>query len=140
MRIAWREKIESIDVTYDYALLFAFTLLEAQLGIILASVPVMQPVVRKFTQSGPLARLRTIFGSTKGTAMSNSAPLTVGSKGNRIRLQKLDSETDSIKPLGTEELGHGAVDYRSPSEMEHNELGHHGHGSIQVTHTWDVRH
>ncbi|KAI0197879.1 hypothetical protein F4808DRAFT_463260 [Astrocystis sublimbata] len=47
LRIAWREAVASPDRTYEYALLLFFTVIEIQLGIILACVPVLRPVMRK---------------------------------------------------------------------------------------------
>jgi len=145
MRIAWRDKVTSPDVTYDYALMFCFTLLEPQLGIVLASIPIMQPVLRKWTHSGPLARFRTIFAGSRGTTVGkNSTHLkTFGSGNNRTKgHSKLQfSDTDSVRPLGGEGSIEGADGSGTPNlKSDHAYDDHHrmGSGTIKVTQTWDV--
>ncbi|KAI0970237.1 hypothetical protein F4678DRAFT_436200 [Xylaria arbuscula] len=49
IRIAWRNKVASPDKTYEYALLLFFTVLEIYLGIVLASLPFLQPVLARLT-------------------------------------------------------------------------------------------
>jgi hypothetical protein len=139
MRIAWRDKIVSLDVTYDYALLFAFTLLEAQLGIVLASIPVMQPILRKLTHSGLLGKLRTIFTVSRGTTNGDSSHRhTIGTKPTHIKLRKLGSDTDSVRPLGDDELGHCNVEDRAFSESDGRESRPFEDSAIRVSHSWDV--
>jgi hypothetical protein len=140
MRIAWRDKIVGLDITYNQALLFAFTLLEAQLGIILASIPVMQPIIRKVTHTGPLGKLRSIFTASKGTtaARTSEHPRTIGSKDSRIKLRKLGSDTDSI--LGDEGFGHGIIAERGTAENDEHDSRPHDGRAIHVSHSWEVRH
>jgi hypothetical protein len=133
MRIAWRDKIVGLDITYNQALLFAFTLLEAQLGIILASIPVMQPIIRKVTHTGPLGKLRSIFTASKGTtaARTSEHPRTIGSKDSRIKLRKLGSDTDSIL---------GIIAERGTAENDEHDSRPHDGRAIHVSHSWEVRH
>jgi hypothetical protein len=111
MRIACRNRIGGLHISYNQAPLFVFTLLEAQLGIIFASIPVMLPVIRKGAHTSAFEKLRTIFTASKDTtaASISERPRTIGSKENRLKLQKLDSGTDSI--LSDEISGHLYIYY-----------------------------
>ncbi|KAF2816869.1 uncharacterized protein BDZ99DRAFT_513137 [Mytilinidion resinicola] len=46
IRLAWSDKVKSPDSNNDHAVLFCFNELAIQLSLILASVPIMQPILR----------------------------------------------------------------------------------------------
>ncbi|RYC54804.1 hypothetical protein CHU98_g11411 [Xylaria longipes] len=103
IRLAWRQKVSSPDITYEYALLFFFSVLEAQLGIVLACVPLMQPVIQKLSNLCG----RTRIGDTINYPPNSKRTRTPGYPAHR--LDSFDVETDSTKPLGLEqdiEIGH----------------------------------
>ncbi|KAI0853137.1 hypothetical protein F5Y00DRAFT_257791 [Daldinia vernicosa] len=132
VRIAWRKKVASPDVTHEYAILFCFTVLEPELGILLACVPVVQPVVRKLANTTPLKQLGSYFSQRKSTCDTSQAnPIrTIGSGNQRHNLNDLgsfDLETNGNRPF------HRLYDY----ELRSMDVGM-GHG-IQVTQSWDVR-
>jgi len=121
VRLAWSNKVKSLDVTYDHAILFCFSELEIQLGLILASVPVMQPVFRKYFGSG-------FYGSTRGTARSNGPtagsanPMQLGTIGSsRVRKYNNILETDSTHEFDL--ASHGYTDK----------------DKISVTQDWEIR-
>jgi hypothetical protein len=143
-RIVWRSKISSPDITYEYNILFCFTLLEAQLGTILACIPTMQPIFRRFLASDFIASLRSNLLSNKGTHDSShynsSMPShgTIGSRGGfKFRMNKLGSDTDSITHLEEDNLrgsyAKNAVEVRTNPGPQTQQEG------INVTSEWDVR-
>ena len=101
IRIAWRKKVASPDIMYEYALLFFFSVLEAQLGILLACVPSMQPALREMAVGSRItSAARSFFSdrkSTRGASRGTYSPNT--SKDSSYRLQRLhsfDPETDGL--------------------------------------------
>ncbi|KAF2679549.1 hypothetical protein K458DRAFT_393679 [Lentithecium fluviatile CBS 122367] len=137
IRIAWRSKVSSLDITYDYALLFTFSVLEAQLGILLASIPVMQPILRKAGGLGLFSALHSNY-TRKSTKNSSSVQLqTIGSMRTRSYPHKKgSSDTDSICPLGLAETGAsttgGTADAGKPDSGPNE-------GAIHVEQTWEVK-
>ncbi|KAI0386908.1 hypothetical protein F5Y04DRAFT_73660 [Hypomontagnella monticulosa] len=135
IRIAWREKVASSDITYEYALLFCFTVLEPELGILLACIPTIQPVLRKLANTIPLKSFGSFFSqqrSTRGT--SQTGPLqaglsnTIGSnQGRKLdTFSSFDIETDSTRPFHRlQDYEMGVVDMRADG--------------IEVTQSWEVR-
>ncbi|KAJ2989964.1 hypothetical protein NUW58_g3198 [Xylaria curta] len=95
IRLAWRQKVSSTDITYEYALLFFFSVLEAQLGIVLACVPLMQPVLHKLSKAWDSSRVGTIIRPPNSKRTQSSR--------HGHTLDSFDVETDSIKPLGREQ-------------------------------------
>ncbi|RWA05041.1 hypothetical protein EKO27_g10070 [Xylaria grammica] len=131
IRLVWREKVASPDITYEYALLFAFSVLEAQIGIVLASVPVMLPALRKLAATWPISLLLAARDDAR------PAPLrfltTIGGSGkkksNMRKLGSFDTEMDSTARLGQDTNIEIDAVGRIPSEE-----------GVRVTHTWEVRH
>ncbi|KAI0410957.1 hypothetical protein F5X98DRAFT_384561 [Xylaria grammica] len=131
IRLVWREKVASPDITYEYALLFAFSVLEAQIGIVLASVPVMLPALRELAATWPISLLLAARDDAR------PAPLrfltTIGGSGkkksNMRKLGSFDTEMDSTARLGQDTNIEIDAVGRIPSEE-----------GVRVTHTWEVRH
>lgn len=132
IRIAWRNKVASPDITYEYALLFCFSVLEGQLGIVLACVPVMQPALRKLTNKADLVALGSVFsGKINSRASSNPLPKSNTSGNLGRRLQRLDSFDPDINTTRT--LGQG-------QDIEMGEGNTDAADRIQVTRTWGIQH
>ncbi|KAI0421160.1 hypothetical protein F5X98DRAFT_293212 [Xylaria grammica] len=94
LRIAWRSKVGSPDRTYEYALLLLFTVIEIQLGIILACVPMMQPVA---------AKLSDLYNRClRRSGAAGNTPSLAGSQfvgGLNKTPNSYDFETESVNPL-----------------------------------------
>lgn len=65
IRIAWRETVSSPGITFEYALLICFSVLESQLGIVLACVPAIQPVLRELGSGDTLKGTRSRCSSKR---------------------------------------------------------------------------
>lgn len=125
MRIAWRKRISDSDITYSRGLLFCLTLLEAQLGIVLASVPAIQPAIRRIM--GMLSRRQPY---KEGTPKVSSY---VDSEGQLMVSRAQDgSDSDSVRPLGKPMMARSNSTIKSGGHRPSPE------GVICITQTWDI--
>jgi hypothetical protein len=131
IRLTWRSKVASADTTYEYSLLFLFSVLESEVGIILACIPVMQPALRRIAKVGPLKRMGSFFTQKEITEGNFSLPngsAGVSMRHGMHRLNSSNDDTESISPFGDHEQG---------IEMDSGHI-YRGDG-IKVTQTWTVR-
>ncbi|KAL9110539.1 MAG: hypothetical protein Q9227_004897 [Pyrenula ochraceoflavens] len=77
LRIAWVNEIQSQDFTYATTMPYFFTLMEPFLGITLANLPLIQPLVRQLNESQVWQRIRTTLSPT-----SRSRSRATSSKGS----------------------------------------------------------
>ncbi|KAF2805468.1 uncharacterized protein BDZ99DRAFT_574397 [Mytilinidion resinicola] len=131
IRLAWTDKVKSPDITYAYAILFCFSELEIQLGLILASVPLMQPVLHKYLGVGFPGKSPTARSHNKSGASTN--PIQLGTIGStRTRKYNNILETESAREFDLDEEDEG--DAESASRISPNL------GKISVTLDWEIRH
>ncbi|KAL4883894.1 hypothetical protein BJY04DRAFT_215786 [Aspergillus karnatakaensis] len=125
------------DITYTTTSLSVFTILETLLGVILASLPLLRPILDRILGSRSMSRASTPNPRISGQA-SGSRPdyySRFSSTSTRAYVQKaskpIDNTTDSAANLTTVENGEG---------FEFEELGHRrpDNSSILVTNTWNV--
>ena len=144
IRIAWRSKIDSPDVTYSYAVLFMFTLLEPELGTFLACLPLCQPVAHSFVKSSYFLWSRnTLFGTIKWSrsGTNNTSKRSVGSvvSNNKMRhanqeeFRRLPGDSESSKGLRYEE--HGLADLEAGDDGMRTNMAR---DAIRVKQTWRV--
>ena len=71
LRIIWVHRVKAEDVTYGWAPLYLFTALEPLLGIVLACLPLVQPVTSKIFMSSIVdwsrRKLRSTWSSLRST-------------------------------------------------------------------------
>lgn len=131
IRIAWRSRIDSPDTTYAYAILFMFSLLEPELGIFLACLPLSQPVLRAIFNSSIVTRS---FGKVIDSEPSQSGTADFGkhniSSGNQNDFVRFPGDGDSSVGLCYE--AHGLVNLDSRDDrIDETDV-------IHVKQTWRV--
>lgn len=140
IRIAWRSKIDSPDFTESYAILFMFSLLEPELGIFLACLPLCQPVARAIADSrlvvwsrktllngSSWSRSKTGNTSTKSEGLSGTSRIT-----NPEEFRRLPGDNESSKGLRYE--AHIMADF---TNEETEDVGGE-RGTIHVKQTWNA--
>ena len=80
VRIALYKRVESLDITYDIAPSYLFTILEPLLGIVLASLPVMRPAGVRIFRSQALSWVRSILKSNRSSSSYLKISLPSGVK------------------------------------------------------------
>ncbi|KAF2730066.1 hypothetical protein EJ04DRAFT_555700 [Polyplosphaeria fusca] len=130
MRIAWRKRLFNSDATYARGLLFCLTLLEAQLGIALASIPAMQPAIRRIKEL--VARRRGCKRETSGRTN------LIDCEGQVIASPAQDggSDSDSVEPLRQPMMARSNSTIRSC--LRSNGPGLSSEGVIRITQTWNI--
>ncbi len=119
MRIVWIHRVNTLDITYNWAHLFLFTVLEPLLGIILACLPLIQPVTSPLTQSvmsWSRRKLKNTWNSSSkptGQGSSRSDSISLGQKGGFKRLE-------GGPPCRAESVSENqrAVDFHSLGDLE----------------------
>jgi hypothetical protein len=138
IRVAWSSKIDNPDFTYSYAVLFMFTLLEPEVRIVLACLPLCQPVTRQFwnsqTISWSLKRLITLRNRSQITADKSG---DFGSHHGNVRIvgkdnfSRLSGDNDSGTGLRYE--SHSMADLESRGKVLRADTK-----AIHVQQTWEV--
>lgn len=136
IRIAWRSKIESPDFTESYAILFMFSLLEPELGIFLACLPLCQPVSRALVNSRIVTWLRRTLLADSGTARSRAT-----SASTRQGLPV--SKQDTFKRLPGDDESNKGLRYEAHimADLEHVDTQDNNSeeaGTIHVKSSWNA--
>ena len=143
IRIVWVHRVGQADITYNWAVLYLFTTLEPLLGIVVACLPLIQPVVNKVSLSSVMIWSRCKLKSTWG----NSKPSQQGSSGSNSMSsdrKKFSRPVDHMyKADGTDKLNSGVEthsfdDLEAQSDLTPISKPSQPH-TIQVTSVWNVR-
>lgn len=142
LRIVWAHRLDH-DVTYNWAVLYLFSLLEPLLGITVACLPLIQPVVNKISLSSVMSwskcKLKSTWGSLKSTSQESPESHSVARNWKSLRhpaehMHGVDGIANSNGGIETHSLDNlEAQDDLTPI----NRLS--GSHKIQVTSIWDVR-
>ena len=130
--------MNSADFTYGWALLFLFTVLESLLGILIACLPVIQPVRMKLIDSAFMSWIGSKISDTLGSSGSRNK----ASSGGNSSARNFDRLPEPLYRGENDFETHNAVESHSMGDLEDQDLilskvGPQGN-TIQVTKGWDI--
>ena len=126
------------DITYSWALPYLFSVLEPRLGILLARLPVIQPVRIKIVNSAIVGWIESKISSTPGSSSSRNKASSGQRQPEELRIAFRSTFTGSIDDFKT----HNAVESHSMGDLDDQGLlpseQDRGDKTIQITRGWGI--
>ena len=140
-RIILVQQVTNADQTYNAALLTCFTLLESQLGIVLACLPIIRPAAVKLRDSTANTLTRRLISTGKGSTTDNRAASSTIPSSVNSKKRNFHRLHDNMYPFTNASTTVNEVQSTALDDLEAIEgtskPGYVPQEGIQVTRTWD---